>query len=58
MSYDNLSSISQNMFLKFEQQFTHEERRVSLTFDDINFYCSRVGGLIFHTMSSENFSNV
>ena len=31
MSYDNLSSVSQNV-LKFYQQLTGEERRVSLSF--------------------------
>jgi hypothetical protein len=33
MSYDNLSSVSQNV-LKFYQQFTGEERRIPFIFDD------------------------
>ena len=32
MSYDNLSSVSQNV-LKFYQQLTGEERRISFIFD-------------------------
>jgi hypothetical protein len=50
MSYDNLSSVSQNV-LKFYQQLTGEERRIPFIFDDIHFCCSRVGGLIFYTLS-------
>jgi len=50
MSYNNLSSVSQNV-LKFEQLLTREERRVSFIFDYIHCYCSRVRGLIFYTMS-------
>ena len=44
MSYDNLSSVSQNV-LKFYRQLTGEERRIPFIFDD--FYCcsSRVIGL-------------
>ena len=44
MSYDNLSSVSQNV-LKFYQQLTGEERRISFIFDDFHFCRSRVIGL-------------
>ena len=44
MSYDNLSSVSQNV-LKFYQQLTCEERRVPFIFDDFHFCRSRVIGL-------------
>jgi hypothetical protein len=44
MSYDNLSSVSQNV-LKFYQQLTGEERRISFIFDDFYFCRSRVIGL-------------
>jgi hypothetical protein len=44
MSYDNLSSVSQNV-LKFYQQLTSEERRIPLIFDDFHFCRSRVIGL-------------
>jgi len=43
MSYDNLSSVSQNI-LKFHQQLTGEER-IPFIFDDFHFYRSRVIGL-------------
>jgi hypothetical protein len=36
MSYDNLSSVSQNV-LKFYQQLTGEERRIPFIFDDFYF---------------------
>jgi hypothetical protein len=36
MSYDNLSSISQNV-LKFYQQLTGEERRIPFIFDIFTF---------------------
>jgi hypothetical protein len=36
MSYDNLSSVSQNV-LKFYQQLTGEERRIPFIFDDFTF---------------------
>jgi hypothetical protein len=36
MSYDNLSSVSQNV-LKFYQQLTGEERRILFIFDDFHF---------------------
>jgi hypothetical protein len=36
MSYDNLSSVSQNV-LKFYQQLTGEERRIPFIFDDFHF---------------------
>jgi hypothetical protein len=44
MSYDNLSSVSQNV-LKFYQQLTDEERRIPFIFDDFHFCRSRVIGL-------------
>jgi hypothetical protein len=44
MSYDNLSSVSQNV-LKFYQQLTGEERRIPLIFDDFHFCRSRLIGL-------------
>ena len=44
MSYDNLSSVSQNV-LKFYQQLTGEERRIPLIFDDFHLCTSRVIGL-------------
>jgi hypothetical protein len=44
MSYDNLSSVSQNV-LKLYQQITDEERRIPLIFNDFHFCCSRVIGL-------------
>ena len=44
MSYDNLSSVSQNL-LKFHQLFTGEERRIPLIFDDFHFCRSRVIGI-------------
>ena len=36
MSYDNLSSVSQNV-LKFYQRLTSEERRIPFIFDDHTF---------------------
>jgi hypothetical protein len=44
MSYDNLSSVSQNV-LKFDQQLTSEERRIPFIFADFHFCHSRVIGL-------------
>jgi hypothetical protein len=44
MSYDNLSSVSQNV-LTFYQQLTGEERRIPVNFENFHFYCSRVIGL-------------
>jgi hypothetical protein len=44
MSYDNLNSVSQNV-LKFYQQLSGEERRISVIFDDFHFCRSRVIGL-------------
>ena len=44
MSYDNLSSVSQNV-LKFYQQLTGEERRIPFIFVDFHFCRSRVIGL-------------
>jgi hypothetical protein len=44
MSYDNLSSVFQNV-LKFYQQITGEERRIPFIFDDFHFCRSRVIGL-------------
>jgi hypothetical protein len=40
MSYDTLSSISQNV-LKFYHQLTGEERRIPFIFDDFHFFRSR-----------------
>jgi hypothetical protein len=63
MSYDNLSSVSQNVF-KFYQQLTGEERRIPFIFDDFHFCHSRVIGLdmtenrIFYPMSYDNLSSV
>ena len=44
MSYDNLSSVSQNV-LKFYQQPIGGERRIPFIFDDFHFCHSRVIGL-------------
>ena len=44
MSYDNLTSVSQNV-LKFYQQLTGEERRIPFLCDDFHFCRSRVIGL-------------
>jgi hypothetical protein len=44
MSYDNLSSVSQNVS-KFYQHLTSEERRIPFIFDDFHFCRSRVIGL-------------
>ena len=44
MSYDNLSTISQNV-LKFYQQLASEERRIPFIFDNFHFCRSRVIGL-------------
>jgi hypothetical protein len=44
MSYDNLSSVSQNV-LKFYHQLTSEERRIPFIFEDFHFCHSRVIGL-------------
>ena len=49
MSYDNLSSVSQNV-LKFYQQHTGEERRISFIFNNFHFCRSRVIGLVFCVM--------
>jgi hypothetical protein len=43
ISYDNLSSVSQNV-LKIYQQLIGEEWRISFIFDDFHFCCSRVIG--------------
>jgi hypothetical protein len=53
MSYDNLSSVSQNG-LKFYQQLTNEERRMPLIFDDFHFCRSRVIGLSFFVGTISN----
>jgi hypothetical protein len=42
MSYDNLSSVSQNV-LKFYQQLTGEERRISFIFGRNNQSCFGYG---------------
>jgi hypothetical protein len=44
MSYDNLSSVSQNV-LQFCQQLTGEERMIPFIFDDFHFCRSRVIGI-------------
>ena len=44
MSYDNLSSVSQNV-LKFYHQITGEERRIPFIVDDFHYCRSRVNGL-------------
>ena len=44
MSYDNLSTVSQNV-LKFYQRLTGEERRILFIFDDFHFWRSIVIGL-------------
>ena len=44
MSYDSLSSVSENI-LKFYQQLTGEERMNPFIFDDFHFCRSRVIGL-------------
>jgi hypothetical protein len=44
MSYDNLSSVSQNV-LKFYHQLIGEERSINFIFDDFHLCCSRVIGL-------------
>ena len=41
MSYDSLSSVSQNV-LKFYQQLTGEEKKIPFIFDDFHFCSSRV----------------
>ena len=53
MSYDNLSSISQNV-LKFYQQLTGEERRIPVIFADFHFCPSRVNG--FDMTENSNFT--
>jgi protein involved in ribonucleotide reduction len=63
MSYDNLSSVSQNV-LKFYQQLTGDERRIPFIFDDFHFSRSRVieldndGKYDFYPMSYDNLSSV
>ena len=60
MSYDNLSSVSQNG-LKFYHQLTGEERRIPFIFDDFHFCRSSVIGLdmtenrMFTLMSYDTF---
>ena len=44
MSYDNLSSVSQNV-LKFYKQLNGKDRRIPFIFDDFHFCRSRVIGL-------------
>ena len=44
MSYDNLSSVFQNVS-KFYQQLTGEEERIPFIFDNFHFCRSRVIGL-------------
>jgi hypothetical protein len=40
MSYDKLSSVSQNVW-KFYHQLSGEERRIPFIFDDFHFFRSR-----------------
>jgi hypothetical protein len=58
MSYDNLSSVSQNV-LKFDQQLTGEERRIPFIFDNFHFCHSRVIGLdmIISKHSEKHYSS-
>ena len=44
MSFDDLSSVAQNVLKNF-QQLTGEERRITFIFDDFHFCRSRVIGL-------------
>ena len=44
MSFDDLSSVAQNV-LKIFQQLTGEERRITFIFDNFHFCRSRVIGL-------------
>jgi hypothetical protein len=55
MSYDNLSSVSQNV-LKFYHQLTSEETRIPFFFDDFHFCRSRVMKHYssYHTTSCKN----
>jgi hypothetical protein len=53
MSYDNLSSVSQNV-LKLYQQLTGEERRISFIFDDFHFCTTEGKNLIFRHIKSNN----
>ena len=57
MSYDNLSSVFQNVF-KNVQQLTGEERRIHFIFDDFHFCRYRVIGLDFYPMSYDNLRSV
>ena len=41
MSYDNLCSVSRNVW-KFYKQLTGKDRRIPFIFDDFLFCCSRV----------------
>ena len=50
MSYDNLSSVSQNV-LKFYQQLTGEEKRIPFIFDDFHF-CRKIGFLCYPSNTS------
>jgi hypothetical protein len=52
MSYDNLSSVSQNV-LKFYQQLTSEERRIPFIFDD--FHVCRSRGIELDSIPPYNF---
>jgi hypothetical protein len=45
MSYDNLSSVSQNDLELFYQQLTGKERMIPFIFDGFHFCRSRVIGL-------------
>ena len=51
MSYDNLSSVSQNI-LKFYQQLTGEERRIPIIFYDFHF-CRGERGVYLSELCSQ-----
>ena len=58
MSYDNLSSVSQNV-LKFYQQLTGEERRIPFIYDGFHFCHSTdvgSGGYILVSCAHSNTS--
>ena len=56
MSYDNLSSVSQNV-LKFYHQLAGEERRVPFIFDDFHFclFCFYYFQSFFHAFCTYIF---
>jgi hypothetical protein len=57
MSYDNLSSVSQNV-LKFYQQLTGEEKRIPFIFDDFHLIGTDYIGSCksnYHTITTAPF---